>query len=253
MLLFLVAVRDAHHFRSRASMSWRDTLFIWRGRFRRRDAIRPGEDDPSFDWQGTWIGVDAGGTLKPDAPEMEAFAEKGLPKFDVRGSLDPDRTDRTEGFSGEYRSDPNCGGVPGYQGWQLDQGDGKGLTWFDDDEHRIRVDGDDVFAVGRNKFGAFVSAGVASGYSFQKFAMGPEGLSSAPSTESSSRDVVLARRYLDEKDARATMRLDEWAAEAKRDRKNGVKPWNVPAMASEKKRAIHATPALKKRRTAEHP
>jgi hypothetical protein len=234
-------------------MSWRDTLFIWRGRFRRRDTTYPGEDDPSFDWQGTWIGVDAGGTLKPDAPEMEAFAEKGLPKFDVRGSLDPDRTDRTEGFSGEYRSDPDRGGVPGYQGWQLDQGDGKGLTWFDDDEHRIRVDGDDVFAVGRNKFGPFVSAGVASGYSFQKFAMGPEGLSSAPSTESSSRVVVLARRYLDEKDARATMRLDEWAAEAKRDRKNGVKPWNVPAMASEKKRASHATPATKKRRTAERP
>jgi hypothetical protein len=83
--------------------------------------------------------------------------------------------------------------------------------------------------------------------------MGPEGLSSAPSTESSSRVVVLARRYLDEKDARATMRLDEWAAEAKRDRKNGVKPWNVPAMASEKKRASHATPATKKRRTAERP
>jgi hypothetical protein len=76
-------------------MSWRDTLFIWRGRFRRRDTTFPGEDDPSFDWQGTWIGVDAGGTLKPDAPEMEAFAEKGLPEFDVRGSLDPDRTDRT--------------------------------------------------------------------------------------------------------------------------------------------------------------
>jgi hypothetical protein len=49
------------------------------------------------------------------------------------------------------------------------------------------------------------------------------------------------------------MRLDEWAAEAKRDRKNGVKPWNVPAMASEKKRASHATPATKKRRTAERP
>lgn len=253
LLLFLVAVRAAHHFRSRASMSWRDTLFIWRGRFRRRDATRPGEDDPPFDWQGTWIGVDAGGTLKPDAPEMEAFAEKGLPKFDVRGWLDQHRTDRTEGFSGEYRSDPDREGTPGV-GWQLDQGDGAGLTWFGDDEHRIRVDGDDVFAVGRNAFGPFVSAGVATGYSFQTYRQEAPTSGRSSETESSSRVVVLARRYLDEKDARATMRLDEWAAEARRDRGDGVKPWNVPAMASEKKKSrADATPARKKRRTAEHP
>ena len=35
--------------------------------------------------------------------------------------------------------------------------------------------------------------------------------------------VVMARRYLDEKDARAKMRLDEWAAEAKRHRARDAK------------------------------
>ena len=38
---------------------------------------------------------------------------------------------------------------------------------FQDDEHRVRVDGDDVFAVGRNGFAPFVSVGVASGYAYE--------------------------------------------------------------------------------------
>ena len=197
-------------------------------------------------WRGSWIGVDAGGTLEPDAPEMEAFADEALPKFAVAGHrVSPDTP---EGFTnGEYRLDKqtNAPREDGSRlGWQLENGAG-GLAWFQDDEHRVRVDGDDVFAVGRNGFAPFVSVGVASGYAYE--------LQPQKNTAVDSRVVVMARRYLDEKDARAKMRLDEWAAEAKRDRKNGVKPWNVPAMASEKKRAIHATPALKKRRTAERP
>ena len=143
-------------------------------------------------------------------------------------------------------------------GWQLDQGDGAGLTWFGDDEHRIRVDGDDVFAVGRNAFGPFVSAGVATGYSFQTYRQEAPTSGRSSETESSSRVVVLARRYLDEKDARAKMRLDEWAAEAKRHRardakKKSASPWNVPAMASKTmvSERVKASPARKKTRTAE--
>ena len=229
-------------------MSWRDTLFIWRGRFRRRDTTYPGEDDPSFDWQGTWIGVDAGGTLKPDAPEMEAFADEALPKFAVAGHrVSPDTP---EGFTnGEYRLDKQTNALLPKEdgsclGWQLENG-AEGLAWFQDDEHRVRVDGDDVFAVGRNGFAPFVSVGVASGYAYE--------LQPQKNTAVDSRVVVMARRYLDEKDARAKMRLEEWAAEAKRHRardgnKKCASPWNVPAMASER---VKASPARKKTRTAE--
>jgi len=233
-------------------MSWRDTLFIWRGRFVRQRPLDPerSPDRPTLvHWRGSWIGVDAGGTLEPDAPEMEAFADEALPKFAVAGHR-VSQLDTPEGFTnGEYRLDKQTNisfKEDGSRlGWQLENGAHPGLAWFQDDEHRVRVDGDDVFAVGRNGFAPFVSVGVASGYAYET--------QPQKNTAVDSRVVVMARRYLDEKDARATMRLDEWAAEAKRDRGDGVKPWNVPAMASEKKRAIHATPALKKRRTAEHP
>lgn len=200
-------------------------------------------------WRGSWIGVDAGGTLEPDAPEMEAFADEALPKFAVAGHrVSPDTP---EGFTnGEYRLDKQTNALLPKEdgsclGWQLDNGP-EGLSWFQDDEHRVRVDGDDVFAVGRNGFAPFVSVGVASGYAYE--------LQPQKNTAVDSRVVVMARRYLDEKDARAKMRLDEWAAEAKRDatrrdaKKKRASPWNVPAMASER---VKASPARKKTRTAE--
>jgi hypothetical protein len=145
-------------------------------------------------------------------------------------------------------------------GWQLENG-AEGLAWFRDDEHRVRVDGDDVFAVGRNGFAPFVSVGVASGYAYELRRKKPWTLGNerrAVDTAVDSRVVVMARRYLDEKDARAKMRLDEWAAEAKRHRardakKKSASPWNVPAMASKTMASerVKASPARKKTRTAE--
>lgn len=181
---------------------------------------------------------------------MEAFADEALPKFAVAGHrVSPDTP---EGFTnGEYRLDKQTNALLPKEdgsclGWQLENG-AEGLAWFQDDEHRVRVDGDDVFAVGRNGFAPFVSVGVASGYAYE--------LQPQKNTAVDSRVVVMARRYLDEKDARAKMRLDEWAAEAKRDRARDAKkktksasPWNVPAMASER---VKASPARKKTRTAE--
>jgi hypothetical protein len=187
---------------------------------------------------------------------MEAFADEALPKFAIAGHrVSPDVP---EGFTnGEYRLDKQT--APREDGsclgWQLDNGP-EGLSWFQDDEHRVRVDGDDVFAVGRNGFAPFVSVGVASGYAYElqkkkPWTLGNERL--AVDTAVDSRVVVMARRYLDEKDARAKMRLEEWAAEAKRHRardgnKKCASPWNVPAMASER---VKASPARKKARTAE--
>ena len=208
-------------------------------------------------WRGSWIGVDAGGTLKPDAPEIEAFADEALPKFAIAGHrVSPDVP---EGFThGEYRLDKQTAPKEDGRcsGWQLEDGSCSGLAWFRDDEHRVRVDGDDVFAVGRNGFAPFVSVGVASGYAYElqkkkPWTLGNERL--AVDTAVDSRVVVMARRYLDEKDARAKMRLEEWAAEAKRHRardgnKKCASPWNVPAMASER---VKASPARKKKRTAE--
>jgi hypothetical protein len=147
---------------------------------------------------------------------MEAFADEALPKFAVAGHrVSPDMP---EGFTnGEYRLDKQINAPRedgSCLGWQLDNGP-EGLSWFQDDEHRVRVDGDDVFAVGRNGFAPFVSVGVASGYAYE--------LQPQKNIAVDSRVVVMARRYLDEKDARAKMRLDEWAAEAKRDRARDAK------------------------------
>ena len=236
-----VPTSESAHLRWRALMSWRDALFIWRGRFSRKRWSDP--DYKTFvSWKGTWIGVDAGGALEPDAPEIEKFADQSLPKFDVCGHHDPDVP---EGFSGEYRLDRNTSlsmATRAQLGWQLEQA--AGLIWFEDEEHRMRVDGDDVFAVGRNAFGPFVSVGFASGYACRLRTTDGE-----TETED-AREVVLARRYLDERDARAKMRLDEWAAEARRRRDDGASsaaPWNVPAMASE---LVKATPTSKRARTA---
>ena len=177
---------------------------------------------------------------------MEAFADEALPKFAIAGHrVSPDVP---EGFThGEYRLDKQTAPKEDGRcsGWQLEDGSCSGLAWFRDDEHRVRVDGDDVFAVGRNGFAPFVSVGVASGYAYE--------LQPQKNIAVDSRVVVMARRYLDEKDARAKMRLDEWAAEAKRHRardgnKKCASPWNVPAMASER---VKASPARKKARTAE--
>ena len=210
-------------------MSWRDTLFIWRGRFVRERPLDPelSPDCPTLvHWRGSWIGVDAGGTLEPDAPEVEAFADEALPKFAIAGHrVSPDVP---EGFTnGEYRLDKQT--APREDGsclgWQLENG-AEGLAWFRDDEHRVRVDGDDVFAVGRNGFAPFVSVGVASGYAYELRRKKPWTLGNerrAVDTAVDSRVVVMARRYLDEKDARAKMRLDEWAAEAKRHRARDAK------------------------------
>ena len=181
---------------------------------------------------------------------MEAFADEALPKFAVAGHR-VSQLDTPEGFTnGEYRLDKQTNALlpkedGSCQGWQLENGNPTGLAWFQDDEHRVRVDGDDVFAVGRNGFAPFVSVGVASGYAYET--------QPQKNTAVDSRVVVMARRYLDEKDARAKMRLDEWAAEAKRHRardakKKSASPWNVPAMASER---VKASPARKKTRTAE--
>ena len=130
---------------------------------------------------------------------------------------------------------------------------------FRDDEHFVRVDGDDVFAVGRNGFAFRLRRRVGIAYELRRkkpWTLGNE--RRAVDTAVDSRVVVMARRYLDEKDARAKMRLDEWAAEAKRHRardakKKSASPWNVPAMASKTMASerVKASPARKKTRTAE--
>ena len=70
-------------------MSWRDTLFVWRGDVEYGTCITDGElwrgqpikgstfmhlTSPEFEWKGRWIGVDSADATKADMPHDEGTA-----------------------------------------------------------------------------------------------------------------------------------------------------------------------------------
>lgn len=228
------------YFLPRASMSWRDTLFIWRGPFTRELAQAESSDIKPIHmwrWKGRWIGVDAGGEADAKAPKTADFANTELPKFEGLGNV-ADVADVEGGFDREYSSNPDIDNRGNSDddpmnplkgiGWQLDNGDG--LTWFTDENIVIRVEKNLVVAAGRNEFGPFISAGVVSGY---RYAFDDEWHGPYKASKHETRDVMLARRYLDAKDARAKWSLNELLSEIKAGWSNAKDhPWNAPAMSS---------------------
>jgi hypothetical protein len=173
--------------------TWRDTLFVWHGKL---DRIV----ESTATWSGTWVGVEG----CPDArsaptPTMEAFASSEM-QFQVSGTIQ-------QVFSEKYSSLFVKLQLADGQGWDL--GEGSEKRRYKDTSHTLymesipnaHVSGSRemgiVVAVGVNEFGPFVSAGY----------------SRIDPASPNSCDVMLGRRYLDERDQRR-----KWAVEDLYDR-----------------------------------
>ena len=65
-------------------MSWRDTLFVWRGDYTYRDDPVPGDRPSSSVYEGTWVGVSASDATRAAQPPDADFAKRTAPKFKVR-------------------------------------------------------------------------------------------------------------------------------------------------------------------------
>jgi len=197
-------------------MSWRNTLFVWRGTL------------AGAEWAGHWVGVDSPDVARVALPSAEEFADSSN-AFAVTFEA---------GGGGMFACEPGAEvAATAGQGYMLDQGDGLGHSFHQDDEHYIRffhsADGALLAAArGHNEFAPFVALGSVTG-----------------------TELVLARRYLDGKDARADWTLEDVEAAGKEVK--GAAPWQSQALHSKIQRkpkapkrkagdAQVATPAQKK-------
>ena len=198
-------------------MSWRDTLFIWRG-----DLVttittttsdvsatktHPQSNQSVFSaFEGRWVGVHAVDACDATMPTNDEF-DSSDSAFHVTA----------ESKDVEFESLSYVCGT----GWELDQGDGAGNQWYRDDVHVVKMidDGDVVIATGRNAFAPFVSAGVLSGYAYRKETLKEDITGTIPRERTqitTRRKMTLARRYLDHRDARCKWNAHDRGGELER-------------------------------------
>jgi hypothetical protein len=175
--------------------SWRDTLFIWQGSLQ------------GTEWVGRWVGVDSADATHAAAPSAQEYAD----------SANAFAVTLEAGDGGALSAKPGAEAeATAGKGYLLDQDDGEGHSYHRDDAHRIRFFRSEdaaggallAGAIGRNEFGPFVSLGSVKG-----------------------QELMLARRYLDHKDARAAWSLDEIEAAGKAISDASV-PWSCEALHS---------------------
>ena len=239
-------------------MSWRDTLFVWRGDMEfGENAIRKyGEllrgdpingsafEDATYEWKGRWVGVDAADATKADMPPVRdwrdganGFESDNL--FHVVGGPPPiERVPRPHNIPSRFTILPNQRTRHHYLpearkhhhvGWQLDNGDGH--EWYRDTVHDMRCCGDDVvFARGHNQFAPFIAVGFLSGY---RFRVGDEARN-----PSRRRTLTVARRYLDDGDERCGWSMDDLEREVRAAMASSspTHPWMVECMGSAKRK-----------------
>lgn len=238
-------------------MSWRDTLFVWRGDVEYLDSIivtGPGNQwaelwrgqpikgstfkhrtGPDFFWKGRWIGVDSADATKADMPPVRdwrdgANAFESDNNFNVRGDMvQYSPSAKGKGGDSVFIVKPNEAGHNALaspqegRGWMLDNGDGH--RWYGDTVHEIRWCGDDlVFARGYNEFAPFVSVGFLSGYRHRDVLRSP--------VSKSNRTLTVARRYLDDKDERCGWSMDDLEREVRAAAASSSPkhPWMVDCM-----------------------
>ena len=184
------------------SGNWRDTLFVWDGILTSEDVEKTkggegkdGDDDKKdsgtceVTWEGTWVGVDEADATKAEAPKRGAFLEfvESDMQFQVAGKA---KKDSSKGPFTIITIDD------GGAGWDL--GEGKDKKKHKDKTHQIILEtlrwsgsADQTanlsFAKGTNDHGPFISVGW----------MRP------------GNRLTLARRYLDDNDARAKWDLED--------------------------------------------
>jgi len=242
-------------------MSWRDTLFVWRGDMeysenvigKYRELLRAegsaSEDEPfepstwTFEpvtWKGRWVGVDAADATKADMPPVRDWRD-GANGFDSdnrfnvighppRGTW-PGQHNITLSFrcSGNVVTNQETG-KDEHIGWQLDNGDGP--RWYGDAVHDVRSCGDDlVFARGHNQFAPFIAVGFLSGY---RYRVGKEAWETLAECR---RTLTVARRYLDDGDERCGWSTDDLERKVRAGMASGVPkhPWMVECMGSAKR------------------
>ena len=242
-------------------MSWRDTLFVWRGDVEYGDNVmrnhlgqyhQPWRGEPikgstfkhrtgpDFFGKGRWIGVDSADATKADMPPVRdwrdgANAFESDNNFNVRGDMvQYKEKGGPVHLPSYYRVKPNEAGHNALaspqegSGWMLDNGDGH--RWYGDTVHTIRWCGDElVFARGHNPFASFVSVGFLSGYRYDQ----PWGAGSSRSTNSKcNRTLTVARRYLDDRDERCGWTMDDLEREVRAEiaSSSPKHPWMVDCM-----------------------
>ena len=197
---------------------WRDTLFIWKGAVAGVEGCVGTSDGGGVIWGGKWVGVDCADPTQLAPPSAGLFSESPN-TFDaeLRGGLQP---------GGEAVATADSS-------YMLDQGDGHGLSKHFDDVHRVRLcrnivgpasgaiaeqsslfsDCPHTFvtACGSNEFGPFVSLGCFF-----------------------ARELVLARRYLAAKDARAAWTVLDLEAAAAGSQFDPAAPWSHKMLHSRK-------------------
>lgn len=232
-------------------------------------------------WAGTWVSVDMADARAVPAPSARALAT-ALMQFEVESAPEPAVVDAaSEAREGEAWipccADPQAPGSPAFlsglraqlsagRGWEL-EGEG-GKTWHKDEVHELMVCGPAdsgaasgatshgrdhaaarAVAVGRNQFGPFVSAGVVRA----RRADGGTGAGAGAGSAASGRpafqfELLLARRYLAPKDARArwsVAELDAAVLSGRAQRGHHVLPWHTSALHARARRP--AGGGLKKR------
>lgn len=233
-------------------MSWRDTLFVWRGDMEfgenairkygellRGDPINGSafEDATYYEWKGRWVGVDAADATKADMPPVRdwrdganGFESDNL--FNVIGGPPTGGVPRQHNIPSSFRVLPDHDQPEArkydHVGWQLDNGDGH--EWYRDTVHDMRCCGDDVvFARGHNQFAPFIAVGFLSGY---RFRVGDE------ARRQCRRTLTVARRYLDDGDERCGWSMDDLEREVRAAMASSspTHPWMVECMGSAKRK-----------------
>ena len=166
-------------------MSWRDTLFVWKGK------ATVDVDQKSFSWEGSWIGVDCALTKNLLLPSESSF-EKSNMNFAVVGKIISDENDNKLELSTLKLQ------VTGGKGWLLDD-----MEYHQDDKHTVLFLHKKGFrtvnvgANGFNEYGSFISLGYCSElYSYEDIMDGKE------------FNLVLGRRYLSDSDPRSSWQVN---------------------------------------------
>ena len=168
-------------------MSWRDTLFIWRGSARCTKG--------AFEWKGSWVGVDSSAAKNVKVPPKARFSESNM-LFCVNGEHDVKQEGTKKGSCQEDGVELTFKVTKG-KGWLLDDmlyhKDHAQDIYFRTSEAKTVL----VGATGSNDFGSFLSLGICDGVaSIEEIKAGKE------------FTLTLGRRYLEEADIRSSWKAN---------------------------------------------
>ena len=169
-------------------MSWRDTLFIWRGSAKCTKGV--------LEWKGSWVGVESRAAKDVKVPPKARFSKSNM-LFLVNGEQDVQGESIKKGSCAEAGTELIFKVTKG-KGWLLDD-----MLYHKDHTHDVLFVGSNeaatvlVGAMGSNDFGSFLSLGKCDGVaSIAEIKAGKE------------FTLILGRRYLEEEDVRSSWKVN---------------------------------------------